>query len=185
MMRRVLGLGFLAALSGCASAPFDRFVADGRWSDAARTFSADSALLNNEHALYTAGVFHGTPSRPTYDLERARLLFRRFLDRFPESKYREDVSDRLSMLDEVARMRDSSGVRVRAVETRMAELTVEVQRLRATIDSLATVGDGLRRSTARLEGDLKDRDEQLRALRLELRQLKEIDLKPRGPVRRP
>ncbi len=181
MMPRLLCFGCIVALGACASAPFDRFVEQGRWSDAARAFSADSSLLNSEHALYTAGVFHGTPARPTYDLERARTLLRLFLSRFPESGHRGDASDRLSMLDEVARMRDSSGARARVVESRVAELTAEVQRLHAVIDSMVTIGDGVRRSTVRLESDLRERDEQLRALRLELRQLKEIDLKPRVP----
>jgi hypothetical protein len=39
----------------------------------------------------------------------------------------------------------------------------------------------MRKNTTRLESDLREREDQLRALRLELQRLKEIDLKPRRP----
>jgi septal ring factor EnvC (AmiA/AmiB activator) len=57
----------------------------------------------------------------------------------------------------------------------------EVAKLRAELDSLLAQNDSLRRTAARLEGDVLDREEQIRAIRSELQRLKEIDLKPRSP----
>jgi outer membrane protein assembly factor BamD (BamD/ComL family) len=99
------------------------------------------------------------------------------LTRFPDSKYAVDAADRLSLLEEALRAR-SGASRVRELEARIADLTAQQQRLRAELDSTQLQNDVLRRSATRLE-------EQLRTLRLELRQLKEIDLKPRPPGVRP
>jgi chromosome segregation ATPase len=129
-------------------------------------------------------VLFGSPSRPTYEPERARALLRRLLTTFPDSKHAEDAQDRLALLDEVVRAR-SADARVRELEARIAELTAQQGRLRAQLDSAQAQSDASRRSAARLESDARDRDEQLRALRLELKQLKEIDLKPRSAGRRP
>ena len=168
----------------CASRPFDRSISEGRWAEAAQLFAADSSLLRDPDALYSAGVLFGTPSRPTYDPERARGLFRRLLAAFPDSKHADDAQVRVALLDDVLRAR-SAVARVRELEARVAELTAQQSRLRAQLDSAQSVSEATRRGAARLEADVRDRDEQLRALRLELKQLKEIDLKPRGPVRKP
>jgi hypothetical protein len=183
-IRGIATAGAIVSLWACASRPFDQLLSEHRWADAARLFAADSTLANDEHALYSAAVLYGSPSKPTYDPERARTLFRRLLTRFPDSKYAPDAQDRVALLDEVSRAR-SSVARVRELEARLAELTVQQGRLRTQLDSVQALGDASRRSTARLEADVRERDEQLRALRLELRQLKEIDLKPRPSVRRP
>jgi cell division protein FtsB len=67
------------------------------------------------------------------------------------------------------------------LETSIAARDAEVAKLRAELDSLVAQNDSLRRTAARLEGDVLDREEQIRAIRLELQRLKEIDLKPRSP----
>ena len=69
----------------------------------------------------------------------------------------------------------------RRLETSVASLGAETARLRAELDSLVAQNDSLRRGTSRLEADVLERDEQIRAIRLELQRLKEIDLKPRKP----
>jgi hypothetical protein len=159
-------------------------IAERRWAEAARLFSADSTLLNDEQALYSAAVLFGSPAKPTYDPERARVLLRRLLAAFPGSKYAPDATDRLALIDEAVNAR--SGVaRVRELEARIAELTAQQGRLRAQLDSAQAQSEASKRSAARLEADVRERDEQLRALRLELKQLKEIDLKPRPAGRRP
>lgn len=152
--------------------------------DAAQTFDADSTLMNDESTLYSAGVLFGSPSRPTYDPERARTLLQALLTRFPNTRYAADAQDRVALLDDVLRVRTITS-RTRELEARIAELTAQQQRARVELDSVLAANDGLRRSAARLDADLRDRDEQLRALRLELRQLKEIDLKPRASGRAP
>ena len=65
------------------------------------------------------------------------------------------------------------------LEASIAARDTAVARLRAGLDSLVAQNDSLRRTAARLEGDVLDREEQIRAIRLELQRLKEIDLKPR------
>ena len=174
------------ALAGCAATrPFDQHLQRGEWAEAARVFVADTALMNDERALYDAGMLYGSPTRPTYDPERAHGLLVRLLSHFPATQYRTNAADRLALVDAVLGARDSALARQRTVEIRIAELTAEVARLHAGLDSAQLQTDAVRKIASRLEADLKDRDEQLRALRLELRQLKEIDLKPRVPPRRP
>jgi hypothetical protein len=174
----------IVSVCACASRPFDRMLSEHRWADAAQLFASDSTLANDEHALYSAAVLFGSPAKPTYDPERARTLFQRLLTTFPNSKYQSDAEDRRALLDEALRAR-SGTARVRELEARIAELTVQQVRLRAERDSALVLSDASRRGTSRLEADVRDRDDQLRALRLELKQLKEIDLKPRsaGPRR--
>jgi hypothetical protein len=103
------------------------------------------------------------------------MLFRRLLTSFPNSEHASDAQDRVALLDEALRAR-ASATRVRELEARIAELTSQQVRLRAERDSVVALSDASRRSASRLEADVRDRDEQLRALRLELKQLKEIDL---------
>ncbi len=171
--------------AACAPRAFDRYLRDQQWADASRAFAADSALMNDERALYDAGVLYSSPARPTYDPDRAGLLLRRLLNTFPNTKYRGAATDRLALVDAVLRGRDSATMRQRAIEARVAELTADARRLRAALDSAQAQNDLLRRNSAKLESDLRDRDDQLRALRLELRQLKDIDLKPRPSSSRP
>jgi FtsZ-binding cell division protein ZapB len=176
----------MCSMWACASArPFDRLLSEQRWADAAQLFASDSTLLNDEQALYSAAVLFGSPTRKaTYDPERARTLFQRLLSKFPNSKYSSDAQDRVALLDEVLRAR--TGItRVRELEARISELTAQQGRLRAELDSAQGQSDAVKRNAAKLEADVRDRDEQLRALRLELKQLKEIDLKPRSAGRRP
>jgi hypothetical protein len=183
-IRVIATAGAIASMWACASRPFDRLLSEHRWADAAQLFAGDSTLVNDEQALYSAAVLFGSPSRPTYDPERARTLFQRLLTNFPNSKYASDAQDRLALLDEALRARTGTA-RVRELEARVAELTAQQVRLRAELDSAQGLSDASKKSTARLEADVRERDEQLRALRLELKQLKEIDLKPRSAGRRP
>ena len=67
------------------------------------------------------------------------------------------------------------------LEASVAALGVQMAQLQRELDSLVAQNDSLRRSASRLEEDLADREEQIRAIRLELQRLKEIDLKPRRP----
>lgn len=175
----------LASAVACAPPAFERDLSAKRWNDAARTFAVDSSLLNNEHALYDAGVLFGSPERSTYDPDRSRDLLRRLLSRFPETRYRAAATDRLALIEAVLGVRDSAAVRERVLTAKIAGLTADVQRLHASLDSASGQTDASRRIAARLESDLRDRDDQLKALRLELQQLKAIDLKPQRPAARP
>ena len=61
----------------------------------------------------------------------------------------------------------------------MAALDAESKRLIASLDSSRSDNDSLRHAASRVETDLRDREELVRALGLELDRLKEIDLRPR------
>jgi len=179
---RIVTLG-LVATTACATTQFDRYLAKQQWNDAARVFAADSSLQNDEHALFEAGVLYGSPGRPTFDAERSRALLRRLISRFPQSKYLGDATDRLALLDEIARTKRESDAREHDLVAQIDALTSETRQLHARLDSLGGQTDQLRRSAARTEAELHDREEQLRVLRNELQRLKEIDLKPRPPAR--
>ena len=187
MIRRLTAVLFLSTLalasSGCVhrARPFDAHFDAARWTEASDAFIADSSLMRDEDALYRAGLLYGTPGRPTYRPERSDSLLRRLLTRFPETKHRAAATERLAIVEALIQDRE----RFIAVERRVSELTVTVQGLRQRLDSAAAQSDSLRRSATRLEVELRDRDEQLRAARLELQRLKEIDLKRSPPPRRP
>lgn len=163
---------------------FDRYMASGQWVDAAREFSNDSLLQNDEESIYQAAVLHGTPDRPTYDAARARGLFQTLLTKFPGTKHRDDAAARMMLLDDLLRARRAAAARERELEDRIAALTRETQTLRVRIDSSVVQSDSLRAAIARSETLRKDREAELATLKLELQKLKEIDLKPR-PTRPP
>lgn len=182
-MRRTRAATTLLAvlLSACATTQFDRYLSEQRWTEAAAILAADSSLLNNEHELYQAGVLFSTPARPTYNPARARVLFTALLARFPQTEHRDDATARLNLIDEVARARADAHAKQQDVETRIAALTAESRALSMRLDSALAQRDSLRSAVTKLEADRRDRDDQIRALRLELQRLKEIDLKPRTP----
>lgn len=187
MTVRTAGAAMVAlVLAGCARTTlFERYVADQNWIAAAREFAADSSLVGRERTLYQAGVIFGTPGLPTYQPVKSRELLNSLLVRFPESPHRWDATARLLLIDEVFRMERTATARERELETRIATLTGETRELRARIDSATAQGDSLRAAVSRLEADRREKEEQIKALRLELQRLKEIDLKPRSPIRPP
>lgn len=172
-----------AVLLGACARPtqFDRYLSNQQWADAAREFESDSLLRNDEHALYRGAVLFGTPGRPIYDPVKARELFTMLLARFPATTHRNEATAHLLLLDATLRTQHDAAERERDLEARIAALTRESNDLRARVDSIAAQGDSLRAVVARLDADRRDREEQLRALRLELQKLKEIDLKPKRP----
>ncbi|HEY9227602.1 MAG TPA: hypothetical protein VIP11_13185 [Gemmatimonadaceae bacterium] len=186
MTRRSLALTaaiLVTTASGCIhrTTPFERYMVDGRWTDAAREFTSDSSLRSNERTLYQAALLFGTPGRATYDAAKSRKLFADLLTSFPSSSHAEDAAVHLAMIDASVKAQQQATQRERDLEARIAGLTRETHDLKARIDSAVPVGDSLRMVIARLETERKEREEQLRTLRLELQKLKEIDLKPRSP----
>lgn len=178
---RLVALLVAVVIIGCASSHIRPNASDQQWTAEAQTFDANPALMNDERALYRAGVLFGTPGRPTYEPAKARTLLLTFLERFPRSDRRGDATDRLALLDDIVRVRRDAATRQRELEARIDVATAETRVLRERLDSASQQGDQMRRNTTRLETDLREREEQLRALRLELQRLKEIDLKPRRP----
>jgi len=178
----VRGAAILALAVACARATqFDRYFAQEQWADAARAFAADSSLRGDEHALYRAALLFGTPGRPTYNPDTARVLLSRLLMRFPRTEHRNDAVAQLALLDHLVTSQRAAELRARELESRIEALTRETRDLRARADSTTAQSDSLRATITRLETEIAKRDEQLKALRLELQQLKEIDLRPRPP----
>jgi len=153
--------------------------------DAKTAFESDSSLMNEDWALLDAAKLYSSPGRGVYDPGRARMLLQRLLARNPQSTYRAEAQDRLALVETMLHQRDSLVAERRAVDDRIAQLTAETRRLRVSLDSVVARNDSLQRSVTRLETDLRDREDQLRALRVELARLKQIDLNPRPGGRPP
>jgi hypothetical protein len=188
-MRRRLCL-FLAvplAVSACASRAFDQHVAAGRWTEAAATFSQDSTLHGNEHALYRAAVIHASPDLGAYQPRLARELLIRLLRQHPRSVYRESAVGFIALIDEVDRVRYEAIERQQHLEAARNRLEADIARIGAEIDSARARSEAqveanslLRVTVDRLQAILRNRENELAALRVELDRLKAIDL--RGPA---
>jgi chromosome segregation ATPase len=113
------------------------------------------------------------------------MLLQRLLAQNPQSKYRGEALDRLALIESMLRQRDSITAERQGLDDRIAQLTTETKRLRASLDSATSRNDSLQHAMTRVEADLKDREDQLRALRLELARLKQIDLNQRPAARPP
>ncbi len=184
MTRTIVAAGLALLAAGCARATqFDRYYANSQWADAAREFSSDSAASLNEHELYRAALVYGTPGRSTFNPTKGRQLLVLLLARFPESAHRDDAESRLMLVNDMLQTREDGARKEHELEGRIAELTRQTQELRARADSSVAQSDSLRAALTKLETERKEREEQLRALRLELQQLKEIDLKSRPPTK--
>lgn len=107
MSRRVVAIALVwLTLSGCATSRFQAHVANGRWTEAAEAFAADTALQVKPDALFAAGVLFATPGRPTYDPERARGLLRRLTADYPRTAQARDAAVLLPLLDQVLTLRE-------------------------------------------------------------------------------
>lgn len=175
--RRAVLLIAVWTASACATVPFERYVSQQRWSDAAAAFDADSSLLRDERALFDAGMLFSSPTSGNYHPDKARALFRRLLGEFPETSHRVAATDRLAFLDSLDaafRRNANASARVLENEARIAALVVDTLRLRARLDSAVAARGTAERNAGQLEAEL-------RQLRTELARLKEIDLKQRRP----
>ena len=182
MIRRTLAAVIAALLAATCTHPtqFERYISNQQWTDAAREFAADSSLRNSDRALYQAGVLFGTPKIVTYDPLKSRDLLSLLLMRFPNTAFSVDARGRLLLIDEVLHAQRAAADRQQELESQVAQLTKDYRTLRARIDSGSFQTDSLRTALGRVEADRREKDEQLKALRLELQRLKEIDLKPRS-----
>jgi Trp operon repressor len=184
MIRSIVVTALFALMVGCARATqFDHYYANAQWVEAARAFAADSTLATNQHELYRAALLYSTPGRPTYDATKGRELLQRLLATFPTTSHRDDAETRLLLLSDMLRTREDAARLERELENRVTDLTRQVQALRARGDSAIAQNDSLRTAMGRLDAERREREEQLKALRLELQQLKEIDLKPKRPIK--
>ena len=189
-MKRQLAIATLTMFTamGCATSSFEKHLDARRWSAAAEEFSQDSSLQRNERALFQAALLHAFPNRETYNPAMARTLLERHVRLYPDSPRHQRAVDHLSLLEETETLRRATTRKIWESEVEVTRLVTSTQQLLSRIDSLnaivrldSTRGDSLQRVITQLESDLKERDDQLRALRAELGKLKAIDL---DPVRR-
>lgn len=172
-------LGVLLWLTACATAEFDRYFEEGRFDEAARAFDADSALHEQERALYRAALIHGLPESPAYDPARSRRELERLLTLHPRTEFREEATRMLALLLEVERLQWAVEDRMREARSLAAELAAagaradELERQLSERERDAAV---LRRLAERLEAQLRDREAEIEDLQRELERLKEIDL---------
>lgn len=176
----------LVAVACATSTQFDRAIDAHQWSSAATALKADTTVLDNDAGLFRAAMLYSFPDRPTYDPMRARELFERLLEQFPDSPLRQQANDHLSLLYQLQKTSDASAANQQVLLSTIAELAADTVRLRASIDSVAVQlraeqdqNGVLRKVATRLESDLQDRESQLSALHDELNHLKAIDLGPR------
>jgi hypothetical protein len=164
----------LGLLSACATVPFERYVSQQRWPEAAAAFDADSSLLHSESALFDAAMLFSSPLRGTYAPDKARSLFQRLFALDPNTRHRVAAADRLALMDSIDTERRRASARLMEVQGRIALLEADTLRLRIRLDSALAARAAEEKSIAVLEAEL-------RQLRLELARLKEIDLKTRRP----
>jgi hypothetical protein len=180
-----LAVGAATLFGACVRPPFQQYLKEGRWSDAKSAFESDTSLMNEDWAVFEAAKLYSSPSRGAYDPGRARVLLQRLLARNPQTKYRVEALDRLALVEGMLHQRDSLSSERRVLDDRITQLANETRRLRVSLDSAVARNDTLQRSVSRMETDLRDREDQLRALRVELARLKQIDLNPRPAARPP
>ncbi len=189
--QRGVALGLMCAVvvtMGCVRSKFERDIKAQRWPDAAAEYADNSSLHVDEDAIYQAALLHSYPNLETYNPSLAKSLFQRLLRLYPESNKRQSAMGHIALLNDTDIVRAEVAERERKSEIEVARVYANTQLLLARIDSMSRrlqgdvrAIDSLRKVSARLETEAKERDEQLRALRAELAKLKEIDL---NPVRR-
>lgn len=185
-MRFALTISALAGgslLSACATSNFQKSLDNQDWFAASEEFLKDTSLQNDENALYRAARLHGSPDRETFNPKLARSLYEKLIWRFPASSKAQISRDQIALLDELERTRKKSEEKARAAEFETKRLLVATQNLISELDSLSKIQsqhksrtDSLSAAIAKLEADLKTKDEQLRGLQAELAKLKQIDL---------
>lgn len=79
-------VGVGCASGGAGPHPFDRLYEAGDWVGAAAVFESDSALHLEASALYRAGLIYAGAGSEVYDPERARALMDRLIERHPDSE---------------------------------------------------------------------------------------------------
>lgn len=168
------------AAGACATSRFDSLYDAGRYQEAVRVYRTDSTLQHQERALYRAGLMHAMPASPVYDPTLARTELERLLTLYPKTDYRTEADRLIDLLQEIEHQRsaasaarsrvDRLSARVDTLYRRLAGVEDDLDERRAHLETLEALN-------ARLQVDLKVREDSLARLRTELRKLKAIDLR--------
>jgi len=175
----------MLASTACASSEFDRYLRAQRWADAERAFAMDSSLQHDPRALFDAAMLYLAPDGGSYDPERGRELLERLVELDAKPELAQRARSILAILGDLDRATANAATLHEESTRQITALTADVERMREAVARLEESlrdekeeHDLLRRIAERLEGDLRDRDLQLRALHEELDRLKAIDLDP-------
>lgn len=176
---RTFTLFLVLSLGACATSRFDQHFEAGEYTAASRIFEQESALREDEDALFRAGLIYALPTSPVYDPARARALFDELIELHPNTKYRADLPFLEGLLLEIERLdalADNHHEMVRRLEKRLEEIEQRAAELDSLlIESRAEV-DTLRSRNEELEAELQTRRAEISVLREELDRLKAIDL---------
>ncbi len=74
-------------------------------SACATALTRASKPLIDADATYHAALLHASPNKPGYDPDRAAELLASFIEQFPSDRRRDDVADRLALVNDVRALR--------------------------------------------------------------------------------
>lgn len=178
-LRHVVLLTTALAGGGCAASALDRFFEAGQYESAVRAYEADPSLAANDRALYRLALSYAAAGTDVYDPERARALLAQLETRYPESRYRAEVTVAGGLLGAIVALRDT----VEGDRELLDSLRADIRAVEAANAALEdSLGAGRRRiaeltaAAQRLEAEVEAKDSGLQRLEDELRRLKNIDL---------
>lgn len=119
----------------CAKQRFYREYEAGDFASAARTFEADSALWNDEKALYRAGLIYCTPDSGVFDPWLAERSLVRLLVLHPETRHEPEAVALLGLLREVQELTG----RVEEEAQHRESLASEIAALRRQLEQLKAI----------------------------------------------
>lgn len=197
--------------SGCASSggphPFDRLYDQGDWVGAAAVFESDSVLQQDPDALFRAGLVYARAGTEVYDPPRARTLMEEILRRHPDSEFAAPASVVRSLVRELERASEL----VVSLRNRIGDLekqglppgamaiyragialadpeaeTFDPERSRRNLEQIIQMYPETEHAKAAgvvldLVGELGRSSNAVAALRRQLDQLRDVDLRPATP----
>lgn len=176
----ILPIILSAAVAGCATSVFDQHFEQGRYAAAAATFERDSTLHMDERPLFRAGLVHAFPSSAVFDPSLALEYFARLDALFPDNPYRLETQRLGALLEDRLRLQAELELHrsdLDDLRARIAALAERERRLERTREERDADVDRLEAQAAQLESQLRQRSDELAALRQELERLKAIDLR--------
>lgn len=183
MLGQLAATGTLVVTAACSHTLFERQIQSGRWQDAAATFEGDSVLLRNVEAMRRMARIHATPDSVTWNPERALGLLRAARTYFENEKIPEGDARLELLLQTLVRERGERRAELEQFDDSLKRSRDELVRVQGAYkEALAARAWSedervlLQRLVARLEADVRDREAQINALRVELEQLKAVDL---------
>lgn len=119
-IRQALAGALLLAAGACSSSELARYFDDGEYARVIATYEADPDRTADEQSLFMAGVSYAVTDRDARDLARGKALLSQLLERYPDTKYRQEASWLLASID-----------RQEELSARLAELSTTLEELKA------------------------------------------------------